>query len=211
MWRRGALSVPIICLWMGVASVGSLAEQAPRSVLFLDESALILNPGYTEISSAFRDSLRSESVVALYDKKLNFITFRGLAYQSKLQAYIADNYADLAIGGVLTVGTSVRYGIQTRSGAWADVPVGFAAVDGESAAEIVKLRGTTGTNSGSGVRTENIKRDFQTIFHHETELDWTFNLQVQIQVQGRQTEPFSNENAGAEFHLALPSNNGGAV
>jgi len=196
---------------MGVASVGSLAEQAPRSVLFLDESALILNPGYTEISRAFRDSLRSESVVALYDKKLNFITFRGLAYQSKLQAYIADKYADLAIGGVLTVGTSPRYGIQTRSGAWPDVPVVFAAVDEEPADKIVKLRGTTGTNSGSGIRTKNIKRIFKPFFTAKRNWIGRSICKSMIQVQGRQTEPSSNENAGAEFHLALPSNNGGAA
>src|SRR6185312_15898810 len=159
MWRRGALSVPIICLWMGIASVGSLAEQAPRSVHFPGASApLILHPGYTEISRAFRDSLRTESVVALYDEKLNFTTFVGLACQSKLQAYMADKYAGFAIDGILTVGTSLRYGIQMRSGGWPDVPVVFAAVDPEAADAIVKLRGTTGTNSGSEIRTENIKK-----------------------------------------------------
>jgi hypothetical protein len=99
--------------------------------LVLDESGpVVINPGYTEITRAFRDVLRARSAITLYGEKLDLRTFGGLKDNEKLRANIKDKYADTAIGALLSVGTSaLEFALKLRSEVWPELPLVFAAAD----------------------------------------------------------------------------------
>jgi len=76
------------------------------------------------------------------------------------------------------------------------------------------LRGTTGTNSGSGIRTENIKKKILKPFFTTKRNVMGLGLLISksmFHAQGGKLNLPQIKNAAAEFHLVLPSNNGGAV
>jgi signal transduction histidine kinase len=111
--------------------------------LVLDESGpVVINPGYTEITRAFRDVLRARSAITLYGEKLDLRTFGGLKDNEKLRANIKDKYADTAIGALLSVGTSaLEFALKLRSEVWPELPLVFAAADEDSVEKMVRLPG----------------------------------------------------------------------
>ncbi len=134
-----SLTFLIASLIAGLSSVGSRAETLPRSVLILDESGPIaLNPGYTEISKAFRSTLIAKAPARIYAVNLDFQEFSGPEYDATLRKYLADKYRDVPIGVLLAVGSSaLAFAVQARSELWPNTPIVFVAADEEVAAQIL--------------------------------------------------------------------------
>jgi signal transduction histidine kinase len=117
----------------------SRAEPLPRSVLILDESGpAALNPGYIEISKAFRSTLIAEAPARIYGMNLDLQEFSGPQHYAMLQKYLADKYRDVPIGVLFAVGPSaLAFAVQARSELWPNTPIVFAAADEASAAQIL--------------------------------------------------------------------------
>src|SRR5262245_32836168 len=69
------------------------AEAVPRNVLILDESGPGgLNPGYAEVSRAFRDALVAKSTSRVYALNLDLNQFSGPEYTALVKDYIREKY-----------------------------------------------------------------------------------------------------------------------
>ena len=151
---RGAgvvLRVLFAGLVVAFSGVISRAETLPRSVLILDESGPgALNPGYAEISRAFRSALLAKSPVRIYAANLDLQEFSGPAYYATLRNYLKDKYRDVPVGVLLAVGSSaLAFAVQVRSDLWPNTPIVFAAADEESAGRILA---TTSNVTGRTLR-----------------------------------------------------------
>ena len=132
-----------------LSSVVCSAEALPRSVLILDESGPGgLNPGYAEISRAFRETLTAKSPARIFAINLDLNEFAGPRYHATLRTYLREKYHDSPIGVLFAVGSSaLEFALQVRSERWPDIPVVFAAADEDSVARILgsaKTQNVTG-------------------------------------------------------------------
>src|SRR5262245_1941046 len=121
------------------------AEAMPRSVLILDESGPGgLNPGYAELSRAFRDALIAKSRVRIYATNLDLNQFSGPEYVALQKNYIREKYRNIPIGALFAIGPSaLELALQLQSEHWRNAPIVFAAVDESSATRIIHSSGST--------------------------------------------------------------------
>jgi signal transduction histidine kinase len=135
------LSLPVLVVASALTLPGTIsrAETVPRSVLILDESGPgALNPGYAEISRAFRSRLMATSPARIYAMNLDFNDFSSLQYHVALRNFIKVKYQNAPIGVLLAVGSSaLEFALQLRTEHWPDVPIVFAAADEDTVAKLV--------------------------------------------------------------------------
>jgi len=107
--------------------------------LILDESGPgAFNPGYAEISRAFRSRLVASSPGRIYAVNLDFNQFSSPQYRVTLRNFIKAKYQDAPIGVLLAVGSSaLEFALQLRTEHWPDVPIVFAAADEDTVAKLV--------------------------------------------------------------------------
>lgn len=136
---KRSLAFLIVGLTIALSSAPCRAEALPRSVLILDESGPGgLNPGYAEISRAFRERLLARSQAHIYAMNLDFSIFSGPRYEATLKSYLQDKYQDVPIGVLLAVGSSaLAFALQVRSEQRPDVPIVFVAADQASVIKLV--------------------------------------------------------------------------
>lgn len=135
-WWRSLAGVAVA----GFVTATCGAEPVPRSVLILDESGPgSLNPGYAEITRVFRSTLIAKSPARIYAVNLDFNDFSSAQYRAALKEFITQKYRDISIGVLFAVGSSaLEFALELRGERWANVPIVFAAADGESVAKLLE-------------------------------------------------------------------------
>jgi signal transduction histidine kinase len=138
--------------WLMIAAMtaaapagSSAAELPPRAALIIDET----DPGKsapTVFSATLRATLDAVSPhVAAYDENLDLNEFAGPRQEDILHRYLRERYRHVHFGVIVAVGSSALKLVQSwRSELWPGVPVVFAAIDEDRAAEISPDPGTTG-------------------------------------------------------------------
>jgi signal transduction histidine kinase len=111
-------------------------EQAPRSVLILEESSANLRSDvdFSSAVSAVLDT-SSRSGVDVYNESLDINRFGSAEYEQVLVRYFRDKYRAKPIGVIVPVGTlALQFALRLHKELWTAAPVAFAAVDAESVA-----------------------------------------------------------------------------
>ena len=102
-----ALRILLAGLIAACSGVISRSEPLPRSVLIFDKSGLgAFNPGYSDISRAFRKTLVANSPARVHGVNLDLQEFPGPAHDAALRNYVKDKYRDEPIGVLFAVGSS---------------------------------------------------------------------------------------------------------
>jgi signal transduction histidine kinase/ABC-type uncharacterized transport system substrate-binding protein len=138
----------IVCLTACLGpAISAAAEPVPHSVLILDQS----NPGvpwYTALSTAFRSTLNAGAAtpIAIYAENLDLNRFRGAQYENLLLSYTREKYRGIPIGVIVAVGAgALEHALRLRTDVWPAVPIVFAAIDEETAAQLKAPPNVTGT------------------------------------------------------------------
>jgi signal transduction histidine kinase len=121
------------------------AETPPRAVLIIDET----DPGKsapTTFSATLRATLDAVTPhVAVYGDSLDLSQFAGPRQEEILRRYLQEKYRDIHFGVIAAIGASALKLVQNwRPDLWPGVPVIFAAIDEDRAAEIAPDAETTG-------------------------------------------------------------------
>jgi hypothetical protein len=137
-----------ILLTAGLSSAASwAAAPLPPSVLILDRSDAD-SPWYADFSASFRSTLNagSERRFSVYSEHLDLSRFPGTQHHEVLRTYLQNKYRDRPIGVLVAQGSSaLEFVMRSRAELWPAVPVIFAAVDEETAAQLNLPSDVTGT------------------------------------------------------------------
>src|SRR5207244_1104095 len=98
----------------------------------------LVNQGYFEIANTFRSTLNAQSPapIAVHVENLDLTRFGGPQHEKILHDYLQQKYAERPIGILVAVGSSaLRFALRLRAESWSEIPIVFAAVDEDTAAQ----------------------------------------------------------------------------
>jgi signal transduction histidine kinase len=144
--RRAVRPLMVIAMTAGLMpAISSAAVLPPRAALIIDET----DPGKsapTTFSASLRATLDAFTPhVAVYADSLDLSQFSGPRQEDILRRYLQEKYRDIHFGVIATVGASALKLVQGwRTELWPGVPIIFAAIDEDRAAEIKPDTNITG-------------------------------------------------------------------
>jgi signal transduction histidine kinase len=124
--------VSFLC-FLAFLTVGaaSIAAPLPRSILVLNESAMV-GPFYRNAYEALRATLTANSSqpISIYLEQLELERFGGDQYEKTLKTYFESKYVDKPIGAIVALGFgALDFVLRLRTEMFAGVPVVFGMVD----------------------------------------------------------------------------------
>ncbi|MCK0198729.1 sensor histidine kinase [Ancylobacter sp. 6x-1] len=135
-----------LCVLCAGHSLPCRADQAPRSILVLEQSD-VRGPFYAAIFSGLRSIVNStaKAPVTIYVENLDLNRFSGEDYEQSLRQHLNVKYKDKPIGVLVSVGAgALDYALRLREALWPGTPLVFSFIDEASLAAQTLPPGVTG-------------------------------------------------------------------
>jgi signal transduction histidine kinase/ABC-type uncharacterized transport system substrate-binding protein len=126
--------VSLIAIWLIVPAMlgdASIAAPPPRSILVLNESAMV-GPFYQAAYEALRSKLAAHSSqpVSIFLEHLELERFGDDRHEKTLTTYLESKYRDQPLGVIVALGSAaLEFALRQQSAMWSGVPVAFVMVD----------------------------------------------------------------------------------
>ena len=128
---RWASSIVVWFIVLMLTVVRSYASPPPRSILVLNESAMV-GPFYQAAYKALRSKLTAHSSqpVSIFLEHLELERFGGDRHEKTIKAYLESKYQDQSVGIIVALGpAALKFLLRQQSAMWSGVPVVFVMVD----------------------------------------------------------------------------------